>query len=88
LSVQVAIGLGHVHGGHMVNLVADNAKLVARAARIVADLAGVDTDAARAALARTDGAVKPAILVARGLTPDAAQAALTASGGHLGPALN
>lgn len=88
LSVQVAIGLGHVHGGHMVNLVADNAKLVARAARIVTDLAGVDTDAARAALARTDGAVKPAILVARGLTPDAAQAALTASGGHLGPALN
>lgn len=88
VSVLVAIGLGHVHDGHMVNLVADNAKLVARAARIVSDLAGVDTGAARAALAATDGAVKPAILVARGLTPEAAAAALTASGGHLGPALS
>ena len=85
ISVLVGIGLGHVHDGQMVNLIADNAKLVDRAARIVADLAGVTRPAAEAALARTGGAVKPAILVARGAAPDAAEAALRDSGGHLAP---
>ena len=85
ISVLVGIGLGHVHAGRMVNLVADNAKLVERAALIVADLAGVPDARAREALARTGGAVKPAILVARGADPDAARAALNDSGGHLGP---
>lgn len=87
LSVLVGIRLGHVHDGYMVNVVADNAKLAGRAARIVSDLSGQGHDAARAALAQTGGAVKPAVLVAAGLTPDAAAAALAASGGHLGPAL-
>ncbi len=87
LSVLVGIGLGHVHDGYMVNLVADNAKLTGRAARIVADLSGQGAEAARAALAQTGGAVKPAVLVALGAAPEVAQAALTASGGHLGPAL-
>ncbi|WP_304617639.1 N-acetylmuramic acid 6-phosphate etherase [Paracoccus sp. (in: a-proteobacteria)] len=84
VSVLVGIGLGHVHAGLMVNLVADNAKLVERAARIVSDLAGVPDGAARDALKRTGGAVKSAILVARGADPDAARAALQDSGGHLG----
>lgn len=87
LSVLVGIRLGHVHDGYMVNLVADNAKLTARAARIVADLSGQGADIAQAALARTGGSVKPAVLVAAGATPEAAAAALLASGGHLGPAL-
>lgn len=85
LSVLVAIRLGHVHDGHMVNVVADNAKLVARAARIVADVAGVPSARAEAALTATGGAVKPAILVARGMDPDRARAALEETGGHLGP---
>lgn len=83
LSVLVGIRLGHVHDGYMVNLIADNAKLTDRAARIVAALARVPRDAAEAALQQTGGAVKPAVLVARGLTADAARAALAQSGGHL-----
>jgi N-acetylmuramic acid 6-phosphate etherase len=87
LSVLVGLKLGHVHEGYMVNVVADNAKLMDRAARIVAALSGADRARSEAALAATQGAVKPAILVAHGATPDAARDALARSDGHLGPAL-
>lgn len=83
LSVLVGIRLGHVHDGYMVNVVADNAKLVDRAARIVSAVAGVARTQAEAALAQTAGAVKPAILVARGQSPESALAALERTGGHL-----
>jgi N-acetylmuramic acid 6-phosphate etherase len=83
MSVLVGIRLGHVHDGYMVNVLADNAKLRDRAAGIVAAVAAVDAATARAALAATEGAVKPAVLVARGLSPDAASAALDAADGHL-----
>ncbi|WP_287885284.1 MULTISPECIES: N-acetylmuramic acid 6-phosphate etherase [Paracoccus] len=85
LSVLVAIRLGHVHDGYMVNLVADNIKLVDRAARIVAAVAGVTRDEAEVALSRTGGAVKPAILVARGMASDTAEARLAETGGLLAP---
>ncbi|GLK62708.1 N-acetylmuramic acid 6-phosphate etherase [Paracoccus kondratievae] len=85
LSVLVAIRLGHVHDGYMVNVVADNIKLVDRAARIVAAVAGVGRDVAEEALSRTGGVVKPAILVARGATPEEAEAQLTENGGLLAP---
>ena len=87
LSVLVGIGLGHVHDGYMVNVIADNAKLIDRAARIVADVAGVGRDAARAALQQSGGAVKPAILIAKGLSPEDARRALDQSQGHLAPHL-
>jgi len=87
LSVLVGIALGHVHDGYMVNVQADNAKLIGRAARIVAGVARVDEAAAKAALARTQGRVKSAILVARGRTPDDAERGLRQSGGHLAPLL-
>lgn len=87
LSVRVGIKLGHVHDGYMVNVVADNAKLMDRAARIVAAIAECDMAAARQALDQSDGAVKPAILIARGVAAQAAIAALNESGGLLGPAL-
>ncbi len=87
LSVLVGIRLGHVHDGYMVNVVADNAKLTDRAARIVSALSGAGMDAARAALSHSGGAVKPAVLIAAGAAPEAARAALDASGGHIGPAL-
>ncbi|WP_210530437.1 N-acetylmuramic acid 6-phosphate etherase [Rubellimicrobium arenae] len=86
LSTRVGILLGHVHDGFMVNVVADNAKLVDRAARIVASVSGRGIEDARGALARTSGAVKPAILVAQGASPHQAAAFLAASGGHLGNA--
>ncbi|MFN7224508.1 MAG: N-acetylmuramic acid 6-phosphate etherase [Paracoccaceae bacterium] len=87
LSVLVGINLGHVHDGYMVNLTADNSKLIDRAARIVAAISGADEDSARDALAQTLGAVKPAVLVARGLSPDQADSALSGTGGHLAPLL-
>jgi N-acetylmuramic acid 6-phosphate etherase len=87
ISVTLGVMLGHVHDGMMVNVIADNAKLRDRAARIVAQVAGVETAIARMALNRTNGAVKPAVLVARGATPEAAQARLAQSGGHLALAL-
>lgn len=87
LSVQLGIGLGHVHEGYMVNVVADNAKLVDRAARIVAAVSGAGPQEARAALGQTAGAVKPAILVAAGADPARAAELLDRHGGHLGPAL-
>jgi N-acetylmuramic acid 6-phosphate etherase len=87
ISVLVGVQLGHIHDGMMVNLIADNAKLRERAARIVARVAGVDTGIARVALNRANGAVKPAVLVARGATPDAALARLNSAGGILADAL-
>ena len=87
LSTLTGLKLGHVHEGYMINLVADNEKLAARAVRMVAALAGTDTERAADALSRVSGAVKPAILVAAGATPEAARAILQTHRGHLGPAL-
>ena len=88
LSTLMAIRLGHVHDGLMVNLVADNRKLRARARGIVARIAGVDEARAGAALEAADGAVKPAVLLAAG-APDrrSAEALLARHEGHLRPAL-
>jgi N-acetylmuramic acid 6-phosphate etherase len=66
MSTLAAIHLGHVHDGYMVNLKADNIKLKARAARIVAAVAGVDETEAGAQLAASGGSVKHAVLLARG----------------------
>lgn len=87
ISVLAGIALGHVHDGMMVNLIADNAKLVDRAARIVATVAGTDVAAAKAALATAGGAVKPAVLIARGADLARARDMLARTKGHLGPAL-
>mgnify|MGYP005853510113 CR=1 FL=1 len=85
LSVLVAIDLGHVHDGYMINVTADNAKLVKRAAQIVARVSGAAQGMALAALDETGRAVKPAILVAGGLSVAEAEQALFRTGGHLAP---
>ncbi|MEM1078878.1 MAG: N-acetylmuramic acid 6-phosphate etherase [Pseudomonadota bacterium] len=87
LSTLMAMDLGHVHDGMMVNLRADNIKLRARAAGMVARIAGVDEAAARAALDTTEGQVKSAVLVALGCAPDAAHALLRKTEGNLRAAL-
>lgn len=87
ISTLVGLRLGHVHDGLMVNLTADNAKLLGRAIRIVAQVAGCDEAVAKEALARSGGAVKPAILIARGADPAGAADLLDRSAGHLDPAL-
>jgi len=88
LSTLANARLGHVYRGHMVNVRAENAKLRRRAAHIVASLAGVDEDAAGASLARAQGDVKCAIVIASGAaTRQNAQNLLAQAGGHVGAAL-
>jgi N-acetylmuramic acid 6-phosphate etherase len=87
ISVTLGVLLGHIHDGMMVNVIADNIKLRDRAARIVAQVARVEKEAALTALDQTGGAVKPAVLVARGATPQAAKERLMRAGGHLAIAL-
>ena len=88
LSTMMAVHLGHVHDGFMVNLVADNIKLRGRAKRIVMAVSGVDEQAAADALEQTDGAVKTAILLAAGADGlNGAQRLLAENGGKLRPAL-
>lgn len=83
LSTGIMIGLGRVYRGRMVDMAARNAKLDLRAERMVMDLAGCDAARAKAALAACSGNLKPAILVARGMTPAAAKQALTKANGRL-----
>ncbi len=87
LSTLMAVNLGHIHDGMMVNLRADNAKLRARAIAIVDKISGGGTDRAQAALAQAEGDVKRAVLIARGAEPAEAAALLARTDGHLRPAL-
>lgn len=66
ISTLMAVHLGHVHDGFMVNLHADNAKLRDRARRIVSVIAGTDMDRAGRLLDEADGSVKIAVLLAEG----------------------
>jgi len=88
LSTLVAVKLGHVHDGFMVNLIADNAKLRGRAQRIVSGITGVsDAEAARC-LEVAGGAVKPAIVLAAGAADlDSAHRLLGAHQDRLRPVL-
>lgn len=87
-STLLGIHLGHVHDGHMVNLKADNIKLRGRACRIVSDISGVGLDEAERLLTLSDGSVKVAVLLARGVEDKAAaQVALDHSGQSLRRAL-
>ncbi|MDB5542810.1 MAG: N-acetylmuramic acid 6-phosphate etherase [Devosia sp.] len=71
LSTLMGVHLGHVYDGLMVNVKADNEKLRGRAARIVTKITGVDTAAAVRALELSGGEVKPAVLIAAGVTTPA-----------------
>lgn len=83
LSSLVMTRLGHVMDGLMVSLVADNIKLRQRGARIVAEIAGVETPQAEAALESSQGRVKEAILIAQGVTRAEASKALAENGDNL-----
>ena len=72
----------------MVNLFADNIKLRGRAARIVAAVAGCDEQSALAALEKTGGEVKPAVLIAAGADAKTAEELLDGTGRRLRPALS
>jgi N-acetylmuramic acid 6-phosphate etherase len=89
LSSTVMLRLGHVHGPYMVDMRATNAKLRARAVRMVMAIAGADEKAARAALAACGGQVKTAVvMLKRGISSQAAAQALLAANSSLRTALN
>ena len=69
MSTLMAVHLGHVHDGNMVNLQADNAKLKKRAAQMVQDIAGCSKNHADSFLNKAQGSVKLAVLLASG-APD------------------
>lgn len=88
MSTLMAIELGHVVDGHMVNLTVDNAKLRARAAGMIAALAGCSNETALTCLDQTGGTVKPAILLACGATdPASAQGLLETNNGNVRSAM-
>ncbi|MCP3970673.1 MAG: N-acetylmuramic acid 6-phosphate etherase [Rhodobacteraceae bacterium] len=83
MSTLMGIRLGGVFDGMMVNLVADNTKLRRRAAATVATIAKVNEQTTQDCLTRADGAVKPAVLLAAGLTVEQANDLLTETNGNL-----
>jgi N-acetylmuramic acid 6-phosphate etherase len=87
MSTLMGVRLGQVHDGMMVGVRADNLKLRARAEAMVAAIAGVDAAPAAAALAAAEGAVKPAVLIALGLSSGRATEILAVSQGNLRAAL-
>ncbi len=89
MSTLMAMKLGHVHDGYMVNVRADNAKLVRRSQTIVADIANCSMEDAGRYLDLAGGAVKSAVLLARGAR-DRLQAEnlLERTGQRLRPALS
>ena len=88
ISTIVGIELGHVHDGMMVNFVADNAKLRARAVRTVAKITGADERNATRSLEESGWRVKEAVLLAHGISLKEAEAILDECGGRLKAALD
>jgi N-acetylmuramic acid 6-phosphate etherase len=87
MSTLMGIKLGQVHDGMMIGVVADNDKLRARAAGMVATIAGVDEKTAMTCLQAAGGAVKPAVLISCGASLGEAHAILTETQGNLRAAL-
>ena len=88
ISTAVMIRLGRVYDNVMVDVVATNAKLHARAERLVRTLGGVDETRARELLAAAGGSVKVAVAMERrGVDARAARDLLEASGGFLRPVI-
>ncbi|WP_187429741.1 N-acetylmuramic acid 6-phosphate etherase [Roseobacter fucihabitans] len=87
MSTLMGVMLGHVYDGMMVNVVADNKKLRARAVGMVCHIVDVSTAQAESALERADGRVKLAVLLAAGCALAEAERLLRDHDGHLGPCL-
>ena len=88
LTTQAMIEFGKTYGNAMVDVTATNAKLKARAHRMVRELTGADDDKAADALAHANGSAKLAILMLmRGVDAQQGRALLEKSGGKLRRAL-
>ena len=82
-STAVMVRLGRVYRGRMVDMQARNAKLRARAVRMLRELTGCSDERARAALTEADGKVKLAVLLVHGVRRDEAEALLLRHHGRL-----
>jgi len=82
-SSLLMLRLGRVYSNLMVGVQATNAKLVRRAAQIVAEISGKSLDEAGQALERADGDSRVAVLLLRGYGLDEAREILKATGGNL-----
>ncbi len=87
LSSLVMILLGRVYEGLMVDLKAVNTKLVQRSESILMRLTGRNREDARAALERSNGSVKLAVLLLHGCDLNEAKTILDRGGGQLRAAL-
>ena len=88
ISTVAMIRLGKTYGDLMVDVRASNAKLAARARRIVRVATGVSEDDADTALAAADGSTKVAVVaLLEEITADEARARLERAGGDIGSAL-
>lgn len=88
ISTASMIRLGRVYDNLMVDVVATNAKLHARARRLVERLAAVDAERAGALLSAAAGSVKVAVVMERrGVDASAARTLLDGTGGFLRPLL-
>jgi N-acetylmuramic acid 6-phosphate etherase len=89
ISTLSMVQLGKVHDNLMVDVRVSNAKLKARARRLVERLTGLEADAAEALLARAGGRVKRAVVMHHmNVEPSRAEALLVESGGFLRPWVN
>ncbi|WP_380161180.1 N-acetylmuramic acid 6-phosphate etherase [Kineococcus sp. R86509] len=83
-STAVMVGLGRTYSNLMVSLVATNAKLEARSVRVLQEITGLTAAAAAETLARADGELPTALVVAlTGRDPAAAREALARTDGSV-----
>jgi N-acetylmuramic acid 6-phosphate etherase len=84
ISTGAMVRIGKTLGNRMVDLRPTNEKLRIRSRRMLRELAGIDDDRAREILARCDGHLKRALVVAMAdVEPEAAQPLLDAHGGQV-----
>ena len=84
ISTGAMVGIGKTLGNRMVDLRPTNEKLRIRGRRMLRELAGIDDDRAREILARCEGDLKRALVVAlANVEPGDAQALLDAHGGQI-----
>jgi N-acetylmuramic acid 6-phosphate etherase len=87
LSTATMVKLGYVSGNRMTNVLPRNAKLKARALRIIMAETGVDEVSAIGTLQNANGSLPAALLMAKfGCSFEAAEGALAAAGGIVGSA--
>lgn len=87
ISTAIMTRLGRVYKGYMVDMIAANKKLEARAINMVCDIAGCSSDMALSSLTAADQNIKKAILIALGESHESSEQLLAQAGGNLRQAL-